>query len=105
MVVVGYGWGDQYINARISGEAQLEPALLVVDVSLNAADRALRDPFRKVASVFIGGGAKAALSGGRVQVLTSDGFDKWVEGGLVEAFNAVGLTTMDRSYYKPRYGK
>ena len=105
MVVVGYGWGDPYINARIGREVQIEPNLLVVDVSLDAADRALRDPVRNVASIFIGGGTKAALSGGRVQVLDADGSGTTVDGGLAGAFGAIGLTTKDTSYYQPRHGK
>jgi hypothetical protein len=66
LIVVGYSWGDDYINSRIINVARAANGPLIVDVSQDALVAA-RDA-RRVADIFVGGGSRAALNGERVTV-------------------------------------
>lgn len=91
IVVVGYSWGDEYLNLILEREATLDPKPdLIVDVSRNAREAAT-DPRKQFATLFVGGGAKSALAGENVEVAFKGHKTVYrqVDNGLIGAIKAV----------------
>src|SRR5438093_1569239 len=66
LIVLGYSWTDPHINLRIQRERRGGHRLFVVDVVRDARKTCAES--LGYADVFIGGGAKAALTGEEVQL-------------------------------------
>lgn len=91
IVVIGYGWADQYLNALLERQytRQHHAPRLLVDVSRDAIS-AVYDKNRH-ADLFVGGGAKNALECKSVQIAMSGPKGivcRDVQGGLIGAIKA-----------------
>jgi hypothetical protein len=91
LVVIGYSWSDPYINRRIERQVFAKhDDLFVIDIGWDALANA-KDPKRS-AEVYVGRGAKAALTNRRVDVAVcycGNVASMSVEGGLVGALGSV----------------
>jgi len=106
LIVVGYGWNDPYINERIQRERRGGHRLFIVDV-VRDAEKASAES-RRQADVFIGNGAKAALSGEEVQLAvksTTGPVEMSAKGGLVGALRSLPalLEQNRRRFSAPKY--
>ncbi|MDP3445770.1 MAG: hypothetical protein Q8T08_23155, partial [Ignavibacteria bacterium] len=109
LVVIGYGWNDPYINLRIKRIADTSDPPIIIDVSRDAIKSAKEE--KRIADIYIGGGAKAALSGEKVTVviksrIKNDFINLEIEDGIVGALKKYpklfSLTDSNRYPYPDR---